>query len=429
MDPNTKVLVVGAGAFGTSTAYHLSQRGYKSIQVLDRYPVPSCEAAATDISKVIRSDYNEPLYARMGIESIKAWRDSEMFRGLYHVPGWVLSAKDLSVPFVRSSIDVSKRLGVEGLERLTPEQVRQKFPLVTGTLDGWNINVWNPTAGWADAGEALRRMALAAQKNGVEFVSGDRGYVRKLLRSSNTCKGVITQDATIHTADLVIIASGAWTPSLIDLEDQLTAKGHAVAHIQLSPAETTRYRSIPIFDNLELGYFFPPRNNGIFKMAHSQFIINTTKDSNSGITTSVPHTFTQSPSDDLPVEIEQAMRRNLGRVFPELADRPFCYTRLCWDADTADRHFLVTPHPKYSGLFMATGGSAHGFKFFPVLGKYVADALEGKLDPETMHKWRWRAREEVNHKDLAHMDPELELKDLTGWKNRRSGESRVMARL
>lgn len=432
IQPDTKILIVGGGAFGTSTAYHLSQRGYKSIRVLDRHATPSCEAASTDISKVIRSDYNEPLYARMGIESIEAWRSWNMFKGLYHVPGWILSACNLSVPFVEGSIETSKKLGVKGLETLTPDQIRNKLPLVTGKLDGWNINVWNPTAGWANAGEALKQMALAAEKNGVKYITGDTGYVRKLRYSftgDGVCNGVETQDGSVHEADLVILSAGAWMPSLIDLQDQLTAKGHSVAHIQLTPAETKRYSSIPILDNLELGYFFPPQSDGIFKVAHSQFITNTTTDPVSRITTSIPHTFVQSPSDDLPLEIEATMRRNLRRVFPELADRPFCYTRLCWDADTADRHFLVTPHPVHKGLFIATGGSAHGFKFLPVVGKYIADHLEGKLDRKIVDNWRWRAGEEVNTKNLAHLDPELELSDLTGWRGRRERENRVQAKL
>jgi sarcosine oxidase/L-pipecolate oxidase len=182
-------------------------------------------------------------------------------------------------------------------------------------------------------------------------------------------------------------------------------------------------------DNLELSYFFPPQKDGIFKMAHSQFITNTKTDTNSGITTSIPHTFIQTPDDGLPLEIEATMRRNLRRVLPELADRPFCYTRLCWDADTSDRHFLVTPHPTHGKLFLAAGGSAHGFKFLPVVGKYVADMLEGKLDPEIARQWKWRAGQKVTAKNLAHMDPELKLKDLTGWKGRQVRETSLAWKL
>ncbi|KAJ5281316.1 FAD dependent oxidoreductase [Penicillium angulare] len=431
MNKDTRILIVGAGCFGTSTAYHLAQRGYTSIRVLDRYPPPSCEAAATDISKIIRSDYNEPLYARLGIESISAWRSWPLFNGLYHVPGWILSAANLSLPFVEGSIETCKTLGVKGIERLTPDSIRSRFPVVTGKLDGWNLSVWNPTAGWAAAGKALERMANAAQEKGVHYISGEEGYMRQLILDEVTgqCRGVLTADGTKNEADLVILAAGAWTPSLLDVQNQLTAKGHAVAHIQLTPAETKHYSSFPIMDNLELGYFFPPQADGVFKMAHSQFITNVRKDKNSNITTSIPHTFLQAPKDGLPLEIEAQMRRNLRRVLPELADRPFCYTRLCWDADTADRHFLVTPHPSHGGLFMATGGSAHGFKFLPVVGKYVADLLEGTLDADIVSKWQWRAGQKVEAKNLAHMDPDLELEDLAGWRGRQARETSHSSKL
>jgi sarcosine oxidase/L-pipecolate oxidase len=413
---STRILIVGAGAFGTSTAYHLAQRGYTSITVLDRYPPPSCEAASTDISKIIRSDYNEPLYVRLGLESIKAWSSWDLFKGLYKVPGWILSAKKLSVPFVHGSIETCTRLRVKGLEVLTPEGIRERFPVIMGQLDGWNINVWNPTAGWAKAGEALERMAQAAMGEGVRYISGDAGYVRRLVFRDGECTGAATADGGAYEADLVVLATGAWTPSLIDLQGQLTAKGHSVAHIQLTPSETKHYSQLPILDNLELGYFFPPQEDGTFKLAHSQFITNTRTDAGSGITTSIPHTFVQSPGDTLPAEIERTMRANLRRVLPELADRPFSYTRLCWDADTADRHFLITPHPDHKRLFLATGGSAHGFKFLPVVGQYVADLLEGRLDEGIRKAWRWRAGMVQTATDLAHLDPEMELSDLTGWK-------------
>ncbi|KAL2444388.1 L-pipecolate oxidase [Exophiala dermatitidis] len=426
MDKNSRILIVGAGAFGTSTAYHLSQRGYKSIRVLDKYPVPSIDAASTDISKVIRFDYNEPLYARLALEAIEIYKSSDLYRDLYHVPGWVLSALNLSVPFVKGSISTSERLGVKGLEILSKDQVRQRIPQVKGDLDGWNINVWNPSAGWVASGEALKRMAEAAQANGVEFVSGtDRGAVTEVIVSNGKCTGVRTREGTVHTADVVVLAAGAWLPRLIDLKDQLIAKGHSVAHIQLSPEEAKRYQNMPIMDNLELGYFFPPAQDGVFKTAHSQFITNTVP--KSGV--SIPHTFVENPDDGLPLEIEATMRRNIRRVLPELADRPFSFTRLCWDADTPDRHFLITPHPDHKGLFIAGGGSAHGFKFMPVLGKYIADLLEGTLEPNIAQAWRWRPNQKMGT-NLAHMDPEMELRDLSGWRGRRrNGPHKREARL
>jgi sarcosine oxidase/L-pipecolate oxidase len=50
--PESKVLVVGAGCFGLSTAYHLLKRGFKNVTVIDRSEVlPAPDAASTDLNK------------------------------------------------------------------------------------------------------------------------------------------------------------------------------------------------------------------------------------------------------------------------------------------------------------------------------------------------------------------------------------------
>lgn len=54
--------------------------------------------------------------------------------------------------------------------------------------------------------------------------------------------------------------------------------------------------------------------------------------------------------------------------------------------------FLVTYHPDHPNLFLATGGSGHAYKFFPVLGDKIVDALEGKLEEDLQRLWRWPAQ-------------------------------------
>jgi len=49
---NEGVLIVGAGCFGLSTAYHLLQRGFTDVTVLDRSEkLPAPDAASTDLNK------------------------------------------------------------------------------------------------------------------------------------------------------------------------------------------------------------------------------------------------------------------------------------------------------------------------------------------------------------------------------------------
>jgi sarcosine oxidase/L-pipecolate oxidase len=46
------IVIVGAGCFGLSTAYHLLKRGFTNVTVLDRAEeLPAKDAASTDLNK------------------------------------------------------------------------------------------------------------------------------------------------------------------------------------------------------------------------------------------------------------------------------------------------------------------------------------------------------------------------------------------
>ena len=84
------------------------------------------------------------------------------------------------------------------------------------------------------------------------------------------------------------------------------------------------------------------------------------------------------------------MRHFLSDSFPALADSPIVFTRICFYCDTHDGNFWIAPDPERPGLTIAAGDCGHGFKFAPVLGEIIADAVEGKSNP-LLGKFRWRA--------------------------------------
>lgn len=247
------VLIIGGGTFGTSTAYHLSQRGYKSIKVLDRWAPPSLEAAGTDINKVVRSDYSEPLYSRLGEEAMSVWKDkSSMFNKFFNGTGWLVGAGNVSIPFINASMKNSKALSVQS-EWLSHSEIKRRWPAYTGNLGDWKV-MWNSAAGWVNAGGAILEMASAAIDAGVEYISGESGYVTQLLFDGySKCVGVKSADGKVYFADIVILAAGASSARLLDTKGQLVAKGHTVGALQLTPEEVERYKDLPIFDHLEQG--------------------------------------------------------------------------------------------------------------------------------------------------------------------------------
>lgn len=322
------VLIVGGGTFGTSTAYHLSLKPetYSSITVLDRFPVPSQEAAGNDINKVIRNDYADQLYARLTTEAMKLWADPQgLYKDLYHRTGWLLGADHASKDFVRQSAETARKLGLVVAEPMTSEEIRQRWPLITGKMEGWST-VWNSSAGWANARGALTQLAQAAQANGARYVDGAQGHVVKLLYDeSGRCIGAKTAIGDAHFADTIILAAGAAAASLLDMRGQLVAKGHTVGHIQCSPTEVKKYQEMPIVAHLEGGLIFPPQEDGILKIGAMDFVTNF-----AGRDVSLPRYGSDHRGDGVPKPIEDKMRKWLSECLPELADREWFETRLCW---------------------------------------------------------------------------------------------------
>ncbi len=73
----------------------------------------------------------------------------------------------------------------------------------------------------------------------------------------------------------------------------------------------------------------------------------------------------------------------------------------------------MTAHPHCPNLYLATGGSFHGWKFLPIIGKYVVLMLRGELDDEMKGRWDWE-KSNVSNGDGAHggLWPRRELLDL-----------------
>ena len=107
----------------------------------------------------------------------------------------------------------------------------------------------------------------------------------------------------------------------------------------------------------------------------------------------MPRTKHDDPNLGLAPEGLAACRSFLAKCIPDLADRPFTYSRICWYTDTESGDFLITYHPRYPSLFVATGGSGHGYKFLPVIGDRIVDVVRGvdrdDLGAELRKKWAW----------------------------------------
>ncbi len=114
-----------------------------------------------------------------------------------------------------------------------------------------------------------------------------------------------------------------------------------------------------------------------------------------------------SPDRSVMPQEEKNLREFLSATFPALANASIVYSRVCMYCDTNDGHFWIAPDPQRPGLTIAAGDSGHGFKFAPVLGEIIADAVEGKSNP-LLQTFRWRPEVRAGEqKEAARFRPDL----------------------
>lgn len=252
------VLIIGAGVFGASTAYHLSL-AYKDagrIVILDRSPYPPTLAASTDINKIIREDYSDALYCELAHEAIDAWATWPELKQHYHKTGWVMLDQEGS--------DLAQRIretlrdhGWDYTEDVPLAQLEHhwKGALAGSDTRGFGDAYWNPDAGWCDAASATAAITQAAINRGVLYITDE---LERLVRVQGGVAVQTTSGRTMN-ADRIVLATGAWTSSLMSpleddlglaaaerVEQQATAAGVCVAHYKMSEQEMVALSDMPV---------------------------------------------------------------------------------------------------------------------------------------------------------------------------------------
>ncbi|GJN94164.1 hypothetical protein Rhopal_007238-T1 [Rhodotorula paludigena] len=357
------------------------------MTVIDRHDAPSIASAGYDLNKIFRTEYAEEAYTRLAKEAREVWLNEPVLRGCYHESGYIFAVCGRSSPSVanyEAAVANSRARGVEFELLESPEAFRAKAPVMTGELRGWR-GVYNPKAGWTHARNSLQALTDECKRLGVKFVSGGAGAVKSFKLSADGKKTIVqTEDGTSYQPDHVVLAAGAWIDSILDMKGQLLAKWHVSAK---------QYRDMPVINNRELGYLFEPDLEfNRLKAFHA--------------------------TDTIPRQAEEEIRAFLSECMPNLADRPFSYSAMCWDADSpSGGHFLIDRHPELPNLIVAGGASAHAFKFLPTIGAQIKDLLEDKLDPELASLWRWRPGSERIEDTSRPSKPVLDIGDLEGWRH------------
>lgn len=386
------VIVIGGGILGAVAARELRRRGH-GVTLIDRGPLPHPDAASTDISKVCRMEYGPDdgymtLMARAW-DGWHRWNRRWIERGedpLYHACGVLMVRRD---PMAPGSFEWEsyRRLLDCGFspERLDADALRARFPAWTtgGYVDGF----YHAVGGFAESGRVVARLLDEARDAGVVVRTG--AGVAAIRRDGTAVRGVVLDGGATLASDAVLVAAGSWTQCLLpELAPFMKTTGHPVLHLR--PADPARFTAdrFPVFtaDIARTGlYGFPlhPVERVVKVALH---------DTGDAID---PH----GPRAVSDAQIAR-IRALLADTVPALADAEIAHTRLCAYSDTRDEDFLIDRHPDVDGLAVAAGGSGHAFKFAPILGPLIADALEGVPNPD-LARFAWGRAHDRDRREAA----------------------------
>jgi sarcosine oxidase len=354
------VIVVGLGAMGSATLYHLARRGVRVLGLEQFAPLHDKGSSHGD-SRIIRETYFEhPLYVPLVQRAHELWRELEAATGeslLTVNGGLMIGPSDWSV--VSGTLRSAREHGLPH-EILSLTELSKTF--APFEVDASCVAVFDPRAGYLDP-EACTQAHIDLAKNAGAVAR----FNERMLSwdTSGQDVRIVTTGGT-YEGEKLVLTTGSWIGSLLgDLHLPLEIERQTVFWFE-TPAPPTAYASsnFPIY-----AYEFKP---GVICYGFPEL----TK----GVKASVMHDGAVVAS---PEKIDRAvaqpdlnaLRAALSGVLPRLAAAGVRSSTTCIFTNTPDHDFVIDFHPRHGNVLISSPCSGHGFKFASAIGELQADLL------------------------------------------------------
>ncbi len=359
-----EVVVIGAGVFGAWTAKKLQEAG-KRVLLLDAWGPAHARASSGGESRMTRAGYGaDEVYTRMAWDSLPEWRELSARAGLpiFHETGVLFFAPGID-DYFEQSIAVHRRLGFP-IEAMNGAALRRRFPMIDFT--GIEAGLYEPGFGALMARRAVQTLV-------AEFVRAGGEYRQEAVIPPTGAAGleaIRTASGATIAADAFVFACGPWLGKLFPdlLATRIFPTRQEIFFFAVPPGDGDfapgRLPGWADFNGGDIYYGFPDLESRGFKIAHDAH--GPRMD---------PDTGDRTPSPEALADVRAFMA---GR-FPRIADRPLSEARVCQYENSSNGDFLIDRHPAHENIVLVGGGSGHGFKHGPAVGRYAADLALGTL--------------------------------------------------
>ena len=169
LEPSAKIIVVGAGAFGSWAAYSLLKKGYK-VTLVDAWGPGHSRSSSGDETRVIRSTYgSNETYFDLNVKALGLWKDFEtrINRRIFHNTGVLWFCYDEKTSLVDDSIPFAKKHRMD-YEYLSLAELKKRFPLIHSSdlHHAW----FDPYGGYLNARESIQLLNQIFIQDGGEYM-------------------------------------------------------------------------------------------------------------------------------------------------------------------------------------------------------------------------------------------------------------------
>ena len=358
------VVVIGAGVSGASIGYQLARHSNRRVAVVDARPPVGGISGRT--FGQIRQHYSNELMVRMalrGFHCIGNWAAEVGYGDPGYIRlGYMLIVTDNQIDGLRRNIDLGRRLGVD-TRFVGPDEIAAIEPLVNA--DGLAGGAYEPDGGYIDVTKMVLSWLGAAGTLGADVLT-PLG-VQEILTDDGAVTGVATDRGRI-TAPVVVVATGAWAPDLLDpLGVHLPIERRRLDMATLEQEPGARALQACITDGNSNLVIRPDMGRRIIAVAYPP---------------EMPEV--DDPLADAPPDAHHEHSVRLGKA---LTERLPALT-VSGIVSTTSGAYDITPdyHPilgwaeelaDVAGLYLAVGLSGHGLKLSPCIGEVVAADVLG----------------------------------------------------
>lgn len=351
--------MIGAGAFGGWTALHLAEAGAR-VTLLDAWGAGHLRGTSSGETRIIRCGYGtRPIYAEWAWRALREWKRRErQWRTPLFIHSGVLWLCQAGDTYTEASLGVLRRYKIPHQE-VPIREVQRRWPqFSTAGLDAAYLE---HRAGFLRARVATMAVATAVARAG--------GRVRVAqVKSPARVEGsrVALADGESLHADAFVFTCGPWLPQLFPdvLGRRIVATKQEVLFFGPPPGDAR-------FEAAQMPAWIEPASDFYGIPASDARGLKIADDASGP--------FFDPTTGERSVAPESIARGRgyLARRIPAMANAPLVETRVCQYERTPDSHLVIDRHPRHENVWLAGGGSGHGFKLGPAVGDFLSRQVLG----------------------------------------------------